>query len=229
MEATLTRPAATCCCRALLSSSATTRLALGPSLLSGARRQKSTKARTKAVLNIPAHPSFFAERSTEDHIVFNPPSSAPSVLHTPFKFLPKSDPRRRAMFDATLFASSVTTQYASTSPDSSASRAPSVEDLPKVLERDDPVAKNHSMTKEQVEEMRRLRLEDPVTNSVQALARRFGCSVMFVMMCVNAPAEHREKVHLLPQQAARERWGPKKRDAREQRKRRVEMLMKGEI
>ncbi|KAK4193141.1 mitochondrial ribosomal protein subunit L20-domain-containing protein [Podospora australis] len=235
MEATLTRPTA-CCCRALTSSaltssSSTSRLAAlsRPSLLSGVR-QKSTKARHKAALNIPPHPTFFADRSSEDHIIFNPPSSAPSVFHTPFKFLPKSDPRRRAMFDAHLFASSVTTKFANpTSSSESSSTAPTAEDLPKVLERDDPMAKNHSLTKEDVEEMRRLRLEDPVNNSVKSLAKQFGCSVMFVMMCVRAPAEHREKVHVLPHQAARERWGPKKREAREARQRRVEMLMKGEL
>lgn len=77
--------------------------------------------------------------------------------------------------------------------------------------------------------MRRLRLADPIKNSVLNLARQFGCSVMFVMMCVQAGKEHRDKVHVEPHAAARERWGPKKRQAKEERKRRMEMLMRGEI
>ena len=76
--------------------------------------------------------------------------------------------------------------------------------------------------------MRRLREEDPVTNSVVALAAKFGCSKLFVMMCCHAPKEHQEK-HKERLEAVRERWGPVRSKAREDRVRRKEMLLRGEL
>ncbi|KAK4180578.1 mitochondrial ribosomal protein subunit L20-domain-containing protein [Triangularia setosa] len=226
MEATLSRPAARCCC--LLKSTTTSST---PRLLPSQQqqtRQKSTRARHKAALHIPPHPSFLSNPSSPSSsgsttLIFNPPSSAPSVFQTPFKFLPKSDPRRRANLPQNLFSSSITTNFATQPVD--------VSSLPTIFDDRSPATapKNHSLTKEDVEEMRRLRLADPVENSVLSLARQFGCSVMFVMMCVQAGKEHRDKVHVEPHAAARERWGPKKREAKEERKRRMDMLMRGEI
>ena len=70
-------------------------------------RSRSTTQRTKRALNIAPHTSFLGPRSTEtDQIVFNPPASAPSVFNTPFVFLPKTDPRRRARLASHLFADS---------------------------------------------------------------------------------------------------------------------------
>ncbi|KAK0739914.1 mitochondrial ribosomal protein subunit L20-domain-containing protein [Apiosordaria backusii] len=229
MEATLSRPAARCCCLLKTTTpSSTSRVLLLPSQQQQTR-QKSTRARHKAALNIPAHPSFLSQPPDSTSpggsttLIFNPPSSAPSVFQTPFKFLPKSDPRRRATLGSQLFSSSVTTQFSPQSVD--------VSSLPTIFDDRSPATtpKNHSLTKEDVEEMRRLRLADPVKNSVLSLARQFGCSVMFVMMCVQAGKEHRDKVHVEPHAAAREKWGPKKREAKMERKRRMEMLMRGEI
>ncbi|KAK4199865.1 mitochondrial ribosomal protein subunit L20-domain-containing protein [Triangularia verruculosa] len=225
MEATLSRPAARCCCLLKTTTTSTSRLLPSSQQQS---RPKSTRARHKAALNVPPHPSFLSNPSPSSAngattLIFNPPSSAPSVFQTPFKFLPKSDPRRRAALGQKLFASSVTTNFATAPVDVNA--------LPTIFDDRSPATtpKNHSLTKEDVEEMRRLRLADPVKNSVLNLARQFGCSVMFVMMCVQAGKEHRDKVHVEPHAAARERWGPKKREAKEDRKRRMEMLMRGEI
>ncbi|KAK4646403.1 hypothetical protein QC761_210150 [Podospora bellae-mahoneyi] len=227
MEATLSRPAARCCCLLKTTTPSTSRLLRLPSNQQQTR-QKSTRARHKASLNIPPHPSFLSNplassQTGSTTLIFNPPSSAPSVFQTPFKFLPKSDPRRRATLAKNLFSSSVTTNFASQPVD--------VSSLPTIFDDRSPATapKNHSLTKEDVEEMRRLRLADPIKNSVLNLARQFGCSVMFVMMCVQAGKEHRDKVHVEPHAAARERWGPKKRQAKEERKRRMEMLMRGEI
>ncbi|KXX76915.1 hypothetical protein MMYC01_208100 [Madurella mycetomatis] len=245
MEAIATRPAAalSCCCRVLPSGTPTTRLALlrptKPTLPSGTR-QKSSSARTRRALRIPPHPSFLNSnldaRPTGDHIIFNPPASAPSVYHTPFKFLPKSDPRRRANLASALFGSSTTIQYNNTTTNSSspesagtaAAAAPSSPgDLPVVNELDlHPT--NHSVTKEDIEQMRALRLADPVTNSVQALAERFGCSKLFVMMCCQSPREHRDKVKA-QEEAVKARWGPRRTAAREERRRRWEMVLNGEI
>lgn len=248
METIATRPAAalSCCCRALSSGAPTSRLVLlgptKPTLPSGTR-QKSSSARTRRALRIPPHPSFLSNnldaRPTGDHIIFNPPASAPSVYHTPFKFLPKSDPRRRANLASALFGSSTTIQYnnndSSSSSSSSlegggpaASAAPSFpEDLPVVNELDLRPT-NHSVTKKDIEQMRALRLADPVANSVQTLAERFGCSKLFVMMCCQSPREHRDKVKA-QEEAVKARWGPRRAAAREERRRRWEMVLNGEI
>ncbi|KAK4113617.1 hypothetical protein N656DRAFT_707363 [Canariomyces notabilis] len=251
MEAIVTRPTAplSCCCRVLGSRTASnSSLLLRPAttIPSGAR-QKSSAARTRRALRIPPHPSFITSspdgspRPSTDRIVFNPPSSAASVYHTPFKFLPKSDPRRRANLAAGLFASSTTVQYtdAITSPPISSSSPPlsdsektqtqlpalSPQDLPVVVEERKPT---HHLTKEDIEQMRALRAEDPVKNSVQALAERFGCSKLFVMMCCQSPREHRDRMKAA-EEAAKARWGPRRAAAREERARRWEMVANGEI
>lgn len=259
MEAIVTRPAAAlaCCCRALPSGTPASRLhLLGPTtsatsaLLPSGARQKSTSARTRRALRVPPHPSFLSSnidgvaRPREDHIILNPPSSAPSVYHTPFKFLPKSDPRRRANLASALFSQSTTIQYNSSSssnsnPDPSPSNnnpaepttttatGPSVADLP-VVNKLDLQPKNHSVTREDIEQMRALRRADPVANSVQALAERFGCSKLFVMMCCQSPREHRDAAKAR-EEAVKARWGPKRAAAREERRRRWEMIANGEL
>lgn len=89
------------------------------------RRHKSTTSRTKRALNIAPHPSFLPSSTSSSgssssnngitsSIVFNPPASAPTVLHTPFKFLPKTDPRRRRNLSA-LFEKSTTLAFDTTS------------------------------------------------------------------------------------------------------------------
>ncbi|GAB1315059.1 54S ribosomal protein L20, mitochondrial [Madurella fahalii] len=246
MEAIVTRPTAalSCCCRVLPWGPPASRLAFlrsSKTTLPSGTRQKSSSARTRRALRIPPHPSFLSSnldaRPAGDHIIFNPPASAPSVYHTPFKFLPKSDPRRRANLASALFASSTTVQYNDSSNSSSshndsgeptaATAPPSPEDLPVVNELDLRPT-NHSVTKEDIEQMRALRLADPVANSVQTLAERFGCSKLFVMMCCQSPREHRDQVKA-QEEAVKERWGPRRAAAREERRRRWEMVLNGEL
>jgi hypothetical protein len=76
--------------------------------------------------------------------------------------------------------------------------------------------------------MRRLRAEDPVKNSVLSLSRQFQCSKLFVLMCCQAPKEHREKIQSQTEQV-KSRWGPRRRAAREERQRRFAMLFNGEL
>ncbi|OIW23669.1 hypothetical protein CONLIGDRAFT_649688 [Coniochaeta ligniaria NRRL 30616] len=180
-------------------------------------RHQATSSRHKRALRVPPHPSFITSESTPktDHIIFNPPSSEPSIFSTPFKFLPKNDPRRRANLPA-LF--------------SSLAPAPTTNKLPPLLPflptPEQP--KVHHLKPEDITEMRRLRAEDPVTNSVIALSNKFGCSKTFVMMCCHAPKEHQEK-HRERLAGVRERWGPTRTKAREDRVRRKDMLLRGEL
>ncbi|KAI1462791.1 mitochondrial ribosomal protein subunit L20-domain-containing protein [Annulohypoxylon moriforme] len=175
------------------------------------RRHQSSASRTKRALKIAPHPSFLTSPSSPSgsHVIFNPPSSKPSVYHTPFKFLPRTDPRRRANL----------TQLLRTSSD-----LPNLSDADLPPQLPEPERKYH-VTKEQVAEMRMLRAQDPERWSVLKLAERYDCRPLFVMMCCRASAEHkdRERARL---QAVKARWGPVRTGAREERKKRKALLLK---
>ena len=208
-----------------------------PFLPSGART-KATAARTRRALRIQPHDSFLhpqnkpghpsGPRPATDEIVFNPPSSAASVYHTPVKFLPRSDPRRRTAALVSAAMSSSSSSSSSGTPQSSASSSSRVnlDAFPSVAMPD--ARPRHHLTKADIEEMRRLRTADPMTNSVVTLARRYECSQLFVLMCCHAPPEHRAKMRE-EEQKVRARWGPRRRAAREERERRAVMLQNGDI
>src|ERR1700710_1205995 len=65
------------------------------SLNTTARRYESSSRRLRHRLNIKPDVSFSSNSLQADHIIFNPPSSAPSVLHTPLIFMPKEDKRKQ--------------------------------------------------------------------------------------------------------------------------------------
>lgn len=189
---------------------------LASSVTLTAKRTQATTSRTKKALKISPHPSFL-NNTNADHIIFNPPSSAPSVYHTPFKFLPRTDPRRQANLTQLIRASSSTAG-------SGAQLSPPVGSSPN----GGLVPPKHTVTREQVEEMRALRALDPAKWSVAALASKFGCSNWFVMMCCKSSAEHKasEKARL---EAIKARWGPIRSKAREERQKRKVMLGRGEL
>ncbi|WPH01835.1 Hypothetical protein R9X50_00468900 [Acrodontium crateriforme] len=167
-------------------------------------RYQSTYRRTRKALRVKPHASFLPANSTEpaDHIIFNPPSSAPSVYHTPAKFLPASDPRRqipRASTPASL----------STSQTDSASAVV----LPAVRA---PYQKKYHLTAAEVEEMRSLRASDPTVWTRVRLAEKFECSPFFVSLCCSAPKEvHEQQAKDLAE--VKKRWGRRKVEAREAR------------
>jgi hypothetical protein len=74
------------------------------------------------------------------------------------------------------------------------------------------------LTDADIAEIRRLRTEDPYTWTRWRLAEKFGCSDFFVGLVVKAPAKavEVETAH----EAARDRWGNRKRMANEDRQRR---------
>lgn len=77
------------------------------------------------------------------------------------------------------------------------------------------------LTQSQIEEMRQLRLQDPKTNSCQVLARKYGCSPVFVSMVAPLGSEQRKELEK-GQNAMREQWGERKRLIRDIRKKRRE-------
>lgn len=84
----------------------------------------------------------------------------------------------------------------------------------------EPYEKKYHLTGKEIEEMRRLRREDPDKWTRVRLAEKFGCSQFFVGMVVKAP-EKAERVGA-EHERARARWGNRRRMAREDRSRRKE-------
>lgn len=157
-------------------------------------------------------------------IIFNPPSSAPNVYITPDKFLPKDDARGKLYSAAHNHAmhTALRTKTASTASPGTPLSAPShlpprpSTGLPEAVRK--PYDKKYHITQEQVEEIRRLRAKDPVRWTRVRLAEKFECSQFFVGMVAKneTKAEKVREEH----QEARERWGSRKRQAREDRERR---------
>ncbi|KAE8348842.1 mitochondrial ribosomal protein subunit L20-domain-containing protein [Aspergillus coremiiformis] len=160
-----------------------------------ARRHQCSYRRAKQRLRVRPDASFGAS-STHSHeqIIHNPPSSAPPVHHTPTKFLPPDDIRR-------------TLRGASVDHGNSAQ-------LPSVFKTS--AEKRYHLNPSDIEEIRKLRLSDPMSWSRWKLAKRFDCSPMFIaMVCEAAPQKKEIQKQVL--EAVQSRWGAKRRMAREDR------------
>jgi len=161
------------------------------------RRYQSSYRRTKQRLRVKPDASFGpATAQFLDHIIHNPPSCAPSVYHTPTKFLPPEDVRRRLRADSPTYESN------------------QEERLPLVF-RTTQERKQH-LTHQDIVEMRRLRQEDPMIWSRYKLAKRFGCSPLFVGMATEAGAQKKEMQKQVLE-AVKSRWGKKRILSREDR------------
>lgn len=182
------------------------------------RRQQSSYRRTRKALRVKPDPSFLPSTTeTQDHIIFNPPSSAPNVYHTPLKFLPKTDPRSR------LYSSAPTSSATPPSTPGSSTiipppTAPSARSLPSVRPE---YQKKYHLTPEQVEEIRALRAEDPRKWTRVRLAEKFECSAFFVGLCCSAPEIKAEQDKALEE--IKRKWGRKKTEAREARQERKKL------
>ena len=175
------------------------------------RRHESTARRLRQRLRVKPDQSFANTLPTQDHIIYNPPSSAPSVYHTPSKFLPKDDPRRRLLSSAS--TSSPTALARPTSNSSNESNLP-----PPVRS---PAEKKYHLTSADFAEVRQLRTEDPLKWTNTALAKKFQCSTVLIPMICSVPKEVKklrdEKIEEI-----KRKWGPRRRAAREDRSRRRE-------
>lgn len=191
---------------------------LRPSLLSAqtsewichtCRRHQSSTRRTRKMLRVKPDATFLPSKTeTQDHIIFNPPSSSPSVYHTPQKFLPQNDPRRRLH--------SLAMNSAFVSPSRLAGSLPSQQPSAGTLASIRPAnEKKYHLTQEQIAEIKRLRAEDPRAWTRLKLAEKFECSQFFVSLCCCAPEIKEERDRAL--EAAQQKWGRRKREAREDR------------
>ncbi|KAL4805249.1 mitochondrial ribosomal protein subunit L20-domain-containing protein [Aspergillus unguis] len=165
------------------------------------RRSQSSYRRTKQRLRVKPDASFgLLSDKTQSHIIYNPPSSAPSVYHTPTKFLPPDDARKTLRVD-------------------NPANVQNSEDLPNVFKAAPP--KKYHLTPSDVEEIRQLRLSDPLTWSRGKLAKRFDCSPLFIAkVCEASPQKKEIQKQVL--EAVQSRWGKKRRMAREDRELRKE-------
>lgn len=196
--------------RSLSSSSNALQCLKAPTQPSSTRSQQTRAAssfrRTQKALRVQPAEHFTKTTQTDDHIIFNPPSSAPNVYHTPLAFLPQNDPRRR------LHALRTTTTSTTSTTLSSSNLPPSVR----------PIAeKKYHLSAADVDEIRRLRTEDPRQWTRVRLAEKFGCSQFFVSLCGTAPAVAEQRQKELEE--IKKKWGRAKREAREDRLKRKEL------
>lgn len=187
------------------------------------RRHESSTRRHRKLLALPEAPSYTADRSAPT-LIFNPPSSAPNVFHTPLKFLPKEDKRRQLYAAAQTYATTVAHRRQTSwvaapgTPLSSPSLLPPrpTTALPAPVR--EPYEKKYHLTMADIDEIRSLRNSDPKLWTRVKLAEKFNCSQFFVGMVAKAP-ERAAAIHQ-SHEAARRKWGAKRKIAREDRERR---------
>ncbi|KAI1931769.1 hypothetical protein LOZ53_006586 [Ophidiomyces ophidiicola] len=165
------------------------------------QRHLSTYRRLKQRFRVKPDISFGQNAVQEGCIIYNPPSSSPSVYRTPTKFLPSHDARRQLRVDSSLNVPTTTGN------------------LPHVFK---PSQNKKTLTAKHIEDMRQLRLEDPVTWSRGKLAKRFGCNSLFVGMVCEASLE-KKAIQRQVLEAVRSRWGTRRAVAREDRELRKEV------
>ena len=174
------------------------------------RRHESSSRRTTKRLRTKPDPSFISSISPSnfnDHIVFNPPSSAPTPYHTPPVFLPLNDPRRRTLAQS----------HSHDNPYSQPDRR-----LPPMLKNHIPYEKKYHLREKDFEEMRKLRSQNPTKWTRSRLAEKFECSQFFVgLVCQASPEKLQKDRENLEQ--IKETWGRRKRYAREDRAKRREL------
>lgn len=170
-------------------------------------RHQSNARRTTKRLRVKPDPTFsssIAPEKVNDDIVFNPPSSAPSVYQTPAIFLPPSDPRRQLLAQSHRHAN------------------PYNEDRPLPPPVRKTQEKKYHLLPKDIEEIRQLRTADPFTWTRKKLAEKFDCTQFFVGMVVGASKERKEQQKQILENV-KQKWGRRKRYAREDRAKRREL------
>ncbi|KFG81406.1 60S ribosomal protein L20 [Metarhizium anisopliae] len=167
------------------------------------KRGHKTTARTKRALKIAPHDSFLPDRTAAsppgDSIIYNPPRVGSLACPHALPLPPAQRP----------------------------AQPPTDADMPPRM-RYKHRKPRYNLQKEDVAEMKRLRAEDPIEWSVARLSQKFECSEVFVKMAAPAPQEH---IAWLKGKMDRKtaRWGPMKAQAREDRKRRADLVYRGDL
>ncbi|KAK9382409.1 mitochondrial 54S ribosomal protein mL58 [Kockiozyma suomiensis] len=169
--------------------------------------KKTTKLKDAEKFNTP-FPTRFNPRSSANTarpvlpsgLTFNPPPSAPSPFDTPDIFLPLHERRK-------------------------IETAPSMEVLPPPLRA--VVPKKYHLSEKQIDEIRRLRDEDPNRWTRKVLAEKYGCSDFFIALVSRAPKERLDEMDRRLD-VIKSRWGMYKRNARLQRQKKREIWARDE-
>ena len=173
-------------------------------------RHEASYRRSRSRLNVKPDASFLPSKTEpHDHVIFNPPPSAPNIFHTPTIFLPKSD-RRRQLHDA---ARARRGEPAIADATSQMALPPGTGGYGQ---------KRYHITAEQMEEMRELKRSDPAKWSSHQLSKKFDCSARFVAYVtenIGLKEKERQKQVL---EVVKSRWGVRRRTAREDRQIRKE-------
>lgn len=168
--------------------------------------------------NIKPDPSFLPSKTElYDHVIHNPPPSMPNIYHTPSLFLPPSDPRKD-LPNPHHYNPPEPRKYINSAGQTVTGRTV----LPPPINK--PYEKKYHLKEEDLEEMRRLRAEDPMLWSCKKLAQKFETSTMFVTQVTAGTKGVREKQEMQAKllEFVQSRWGPKRRLAREDRQLRRE-------
>ncbi len=184
------------------------------SLNATSRRHESSYRRTRHRLNIKPESSFLQskESPTRDHIIFNPPAAAPSVFHTPIKFLPKED-KRRQLLAAT--AARVNGTDPILPPEMRTQKIP-----------------HHHLSQEDVAAIQSLNRKEPNVWTNTKLAKKFNCSSTFISICLSQAGGVDTSIRKAEMQAKWEaikaKWGPRRLKAREDAQKRYEAAYRGD-
>jgi hypothetical protein len=176
------------------------------------RQNEQSYRRAKQRLSIRPNSSFLESDDSppNNHIIFNPPSAAPSVFNTPLKFLPKEDKRRQLL---------AATQ---------ARLAPTSTRLPPPVQKPKQVP-HHHLSEADIKEIQRLKRDEGSVWTNKRLARKFNCSTMFISICVSQSGgddkawKASEKARL---NKIKEDWGPRRLMAHEDKLKRMEMALR---
>ena len=139
-------------------------------------------------------------------LVHNPPASLPRAMNTPKAFLPLKDPRRTAIHHKTFQRSEV-------------------DDMPVIYSSENP--NKYLATPEVVKEMQLLRSSDPDRWTVNALAKSFGVSPFFVKVTTDIPTVRKAKIEEKLAET-KQNWSRSTKEARQNRKKRVELWLRSE-
>ncbi|KAI5818942.1 mitochondrial ribosomal protein subunit L20-domain-containing protein [Pyronema omphalodes] len=160
-------------------------------------RNAASSRRLTKLLRLRPHPSMILDSASPsaDHIIYNPPSSAPTPLMTPEIFLPKNDARH------SLFQGQEKTAAT----------------LPPPLR--EPYEKTYHLTESDMQRMRELRAANPAEWPRTRLAKEFNCSTLFVGIVCQA-SEQRIAEMAKRAEHIKNRWGTKRTGARAERQKR---------
>ncbi|KAH7588764.1 Mitochondrial ribosomal protein subunit L20 [Nakaseomyces glabratus] len=152
-----------------------------------------------------------AQRLLEPGLYLNRAQSSPmgstNIETIPLGFIPKDDPRRE--YIRHLKYQEKDKQLSKLAP-------------PVLVSKSTVEGKKYHLQPEDISEIKRLRLEDPVKNNRKALAEKFGVSPLFISIVSEPPKSHKEEMKSRLE-TIKSKWHAKRAIARSDRQKRQEL------